>query len=245
MVALIGALPQIITTIANALPQIINAITGTLVGNIDKIILAGVKLLVALVQNLPAIISAVVKAVPQIITGLVNAFGEYISTMGNIGLNLIKGLWNGIADAASWLRSKISGFFGGVVDSIKNFFGIHSPSTLFRDEIGKNMALGIGVGFDKEMTGVAKTIQDAIPTKLDMPNFDIDTGIHTAIDSTFSMLDLGAKVDALTNITTEMFPALLKAMDIKITLDDGTLVGRLAPEIDKSLALLKRRNYAY
>ena len=44
------------------------------------------------------------------------------------------------------------------------------------------------------------------------------------------MLDLGAKVDALTNITTEMFPALLKAMDIKITLDDGTLVGRLAPE---------------
>ena len=51
------------------------------------------------------------------------------------------------------------------------------------------------------------------------------------------MLDLGAKVDALTNITTEMFPALLKAMDIKITLDDGTLVGRLAPEIDKSLAL--------
>ncbi|EAF2540418.1 hypothetical protein CQB56_15550 [Listeria monocytogenes] len=165
--------------------------------------------------------------------------------MGNIGLNLIRGLWNGIADAAGWLRSKISGFFGGVVDSIKDFFGIHSPSTLFRDEIGKNMALGIGVGFDKEMTGVAKTMQDAIPTKLDMPNFDIDTGIHTAIDSTFSMLDLGAKVDALTNITTEMFPALLKAMDIKITLDDETLVGRLAPEIDKSLAVLKRRNFAY
>ncbi|HBC2591156.1 TPA: phage tail protein [Enterococcus faecalis] len=245
LVALIGALPQIITTIANALPQIINAITGTLIGNIDKIILAGVQLLVALIQNLPAIISAVVKAVPQIITGLVNAFGEYISTMGNIGLNLIKGLWNGIADAAGWLRSKISGFFGGVVDSIKDFFGIHSPSTLFRDEIGKNMALGIGVGFDKEMTGVAKTMQDAIPTKLDMPNFDIDTGIHTAIDSNFSMLDLGAKVDALTNITSEMLPALLKAMDIKITLDDGTLVGRLAPEIDKSLAVLKRGNYAY
>lgn len=245
LVALIGALPQIITTIANAMPQIISGITGTLVNNIDKIINAGVKLLVALVQNLPAIISAIVKAVPQIITGLANAFGEYVSTMGTIGKNLITGLWNGIADAGSWLRNKISGFFGGVVDNIKDFFGIHSPSTLFRDEIGKYMAQGIGVGFDKEMTGVSKTMQKAIPTKLDMTSFDIDTGIHAAVDSTFSMLDLGAKVDALSDLTAEMLPNLLKAMDIKVVLNDGTLVGKLAPEIDRSLATLNRRRVAY
>lgn len=48
------------------------------------------------------------------------------------------------------------------------------------------------------------------------------------INLNFSMLDLGAKVDALTNITTETFPTLLKAMAIKIRLDDGTLVERLA-----------------
>ncbi|MEM5125608.1 phage tail protein, partial [Enterococcus faecium] len=178
-------------------------------------------------------------------TGLANAFGEYVSTMGTIGKNLITGLWNGIADAGSWLRNKISGFFGGVADNIKDFFGIHSPSTLFRDEIGKYMAQGIGVGFDKEMTGVSKTMQKAIPTKLYMPSFDIDTDIHAAVDSTFSMLDLGAKVDALTNITSEMLPTLLKAMDIKVVLNDGTLVGKLAPEIDKSLATLNRRRVAY
>ncbi|WCZ14857.1 hypothetical protein [Lacticaseibacillus paracasei] len=49
----------------------------------------------------------------------------------------------------------------------------------------------------------------------------------------------------LKSVSNIDFNPLLKAMDIKITLDDGTLVGRLAPEIDKSLAVLKRRNYAY
>jgi phage-related protein len=244
LVALIGALPQIITTIANAIPQIIEAITGTLVNNIDKIIMAGVQLLVALVQNMPQIISAIVSAIPQIINGLVTAFDSYISTMGTIGFNLISGVWNGISNAGDWLRSKISGFFGGDVDNIKDFFGIHSPSTLFRDQIGKNMALGIGVGFDGEMDKISKEMQEAIPTEFDVPNFDIKTGIHTAVDSmgaTVSLADLAVKMDAI----SEMFPLLLKALDLKVVLDDGTLVGRLTPGIDKALAQLKKRNLAW
>lgn len=43
----------------------------------------------------------------------------------------------------------------------------------------------------------------------------------------------------------EMLPAMIKAMDLKIVLDDGTLVGRLAPEIDKNLGLIRRRNMAW
>ena len=49
---------------------------------------------------------------------------------------------------------------------MKDFLGIHSPSTLFAG-IGKNMALGIGVGFGDAMTGVSRQIQDSIPTNLD------------------------------------------------------------------------------
>ncbi|MCL2889550.1 MAG: hypothetical protein FWE65_03900 [Eggerthellaceae bacterium] len=66
--------------------------------------------------------------------------------LAEAGLNLIKGLWQGINDAGAWLRDKIAGFFGGVVSSIKNFFGIKSPSALFAG-IGRNMGEGIGVGF--------------------------------------------------------------------------------------------------
>ena len=54
-----------------------------------------------------------------------------------------------------------------MVDSIKNFFGIRSPSTLFAG-LGFNTGEGIGVGFEKAMDGVARDMQNAIPTGFDM-----------------------------------------------------------------------------
>lgn len=64
-----------------------------------------------------------------------------------------------ITGAASWLWDQITGFFGGIVDGIKDFLGIHSPSTVFAD-MGKNMALGIGEGFDDEFDGIRKDMND-------------------------------------------------------------------------------------
>ena len=86
--------------------------------------------------------------------------------MANIGLNLIKGIWSGISDAAAWLKNKIAGFFGGVVDSIKDFFGIHSPSRLMAG-IGKNMALGIGVGWEDTFPDIAGDITDSVKLDFD------------------------------------------------------------------------------
>jgi hypothetical protein len=53
------------------------------------------------------------------------------------------------------------------VDSIKDFFGIHSPSKVFSDEIGKNLALGVGEGFGDTMSDVTADMQGAIPTEFD------------------------------------------------------------------------------
>ena len=75
-----------------------------------------------------------------------------------------------IADAGAWLWEKISGFFGNVLSKIKKFFGIGSPSKLFRDVIGKNLALGIGEGFASQMKSVSQSMARAIPTAFD----DID-----------------------------------------------------------------------
>lgn len=148
--ALVGALPQIIITIVKAIPKIITGIIGALINAIPKIITAGVKLLISIIKNLPQIIAKIITAIPAIIKALINGFGDYISDMADIGLNLIKGLWNGVKNAGAWLRDKISGFFGGVVDSIKDFFGIASPSKLMRDQVGKFIAQGIWVGFNEE-----------------------------------------------------------------------------------------------
>lgn len=161
LVALIQALPQIITTIVQAIPQIVSGIVNALVQNIPQIIQAGVQLFVALIQNLPTIIVEIVKAVPQIVAGIVSAFGSLVGEMVNAGANLLHGLWEGISSAASWLWDKVTGWAQGLVDGIKGFFGIHSPSTVFA-EIGTNMADGVGVGFGDSMDGVSADMTAAM-----------------------------------------------------------------------------------
>ena len=179
---LLEKLPDIIIKMVNALleqiPKIIDAgvkLLVALVDNMPKIIDAGIKLIVALVQNIPAIISGIVKAIPQIIKGLIDAILSFLPKLAEVGLNLIKGLWNGIKNAGEWLWSKIKGLFNGVMSKIKSFFGIKSPSTLFRDEIGENLALGLGEGFEDTMQDVSKDMQNSIPT-----SFDVDASVNAS-----------------------------------------------------------------
>ena len=153
LTALVAALPEIIAAIVEAIPQIIDGIITALTENIPLIIQAGIDLLVALIQNLPTIIVEIVKAVPQIVSGIVQAFASLGGELVNAGDNLLHSLWEGISGAASWLWEKVSGWASSLVSGIKDFFGIHSPSTVFA-EIGGNMADGVGVGFTDSMGGV-------------------------------------------------------------------------------------------
>ncbi|MDR1101696.1 MAG: hypothetical protein LBL34_05020 [Clostridiales bacterium] len=165
LVALVEALPEIISAIVEAIPEIILGITNALADNSPKIIQAGIDLFVALITNLPKIIHEIINAIPKIIVAIVSSFIQAVPQMAETGLNLIKGLWNGIHDAREWLWNKIKEFFNGVVDRIKNFFGIHSPSTLFRDEIGAQLGEGVAVGLENKtdrIVGIAEGISEKI-----------------------------------------------------------------------------------
>lgn len=188
LVALIQALPQIITTIVAAIPQIIGGICDALIGNIDQIIMAGVQLFVALIQNLPTIIVEIVKAVPQIIEGIVSAFGSLAYKIVEIGGNLVSGIWEGISNAASWLWDKVTGFFSGIVDGVKNFLGIHSPSTVFAD-IGGNMAAGVGEGFGGEMDGVSADMQGAMGSAGEITAEEAVRAVNDGIIANIGALD--------------------------------------------------------
>jgi len=187
LISLIKALPQIITAIVRAIPQIISGLVDALIGNIDKIIIAGVQLFVALIENLPTIIIEIVKAIPQIITGIIKAIASLAYKLVEAGGDLIKGLWKGISDAGAWIWDKIKGFCSGIVDSVKGFFGIHSPSTVFAG-LGRNMGQGIGVGFTDAMDTVAKDMQNAIPTSFDT---SADLNIYGALSNRSGVLAPG------------------------------------------------------
>lgn len=130
--SLVDDLPAIIITIVKAIPKITTGILNALVKAIPKIVEMGVKVLGSLVKNIPEIIGKIVSAIPEIITAIIKAFDGYAREMSEIGKNLIEGLWNGIKDMAGWIGEKIKGFGKGVMDSLKDFFGIHSPSRKFK-----------------------------------------------------------------------------------------------------------------
>ena len=102
--------------------------------------------------------SVFVKAVPQIVEGIVNAFKSLGSKIVAIGEDLLRGVWEGIQNMAQWLRDKVTGFFSGIVDGVKGLLGINSPSKVFAD-MGKNMALGLGEGWDKEYGNIKRDIE--------------------------------------------------------------------------------------
>ena len=90
-------------------------------------------------------------AASKIVNAIVSAIAAIPGKMLSIGSNIVQGLWNGISDMTGWIIDKIGGFASSVVSSIKDFFGIHSPSKLMRDEVGKYLAQGIGIGFEKNI----------------------------------------------------------------------------------------------
>ena len=80
---------------------------------------------------------------------VVNAFKDLPSKLKTIGKNLVEGLWKGINNAKDWVLGKIKGFGKGILNGLKSFFGIKSPSRVMRDQVGKMIAEGTAVGIEE------------------------------------------------------------------------------------------------
>lgn len=131
-----------------------------------------------------------------VVNGLTSLPGRILS----IGSDIVRGIWDGISGAAGWLADKVSGFASGILDGMKNALGIHSPSRLFRDQVGKYIAQGIGEGFESEMGNVTRQMQDAMP---DASAFSVDgtmtSAAYQSAGAGFGGYDgiVGAVVEAL------------------------------------------------
>lgn len=98
--------------------------------------------------------------IPQIINNIIDWFSRLPDEMANIGSNIVYGIWNGITGAAGWLYNKVKSFASGIVDGIKSAMGIHSPSKVMADEVGKFIPAGIGVGIEANTESALKSIDE-------------------------------------------------------------------------------------
>lgn len=168
-------LSDFIDTILSMLPsilsaggQMISSLLQGLVSNAPSIIAQAGSMLVNFVQkilsHLPQILEAGIKLIGQLAAGLVKAIPSLIAKIPGmiskivssflnfdwlgLGADIIKGIARGIAGAVGSIVDAAVSAARSAFNAAKRFLGIHSPSTLFRDEIGENMALGMGIGFE-------------------------------------------------------------------------------------------------
>lgn len=140
-------LPTLIPTVVDA----IITITEGLIDHIDLLIMAAGQLIAGLAQGLIEAIPRLVVRLPEIIGAIVKGLLNGLAAIGEVGSQLVHGLFNGISNAATWLYEKVKGWASSVVGWIKDFFGIHSPSKVFADEVGKFIPPGITLGVEQAM----------------------------------------------------------------------------------------------
>jgi hypothetical protein len=78
----------------------------------------------------------------------------------SVGKNIVKGIAKGIGDFAWILVDKMTGLARKAFDSVTSFFGIHSPSRLMRDKVGKMLPAGISVGLERAFPDTIKTFMN-------------------------------------------------------------------------------------
>ena len=79
---------------------------------------------------------------------------------GSVGMNVVKGIAKGVGDFAWILVDKMTGLAQKAWEGVKDFFGIHSPSRLMRDTVGKMIPAGITVGLEKAFPDTIDTLLD-------------------------------------------------------------------------------------
>lgn len=174
-----------IDTILNMLPDILqsgcdmilNLLSG-LVSNAPKIISQAGEMLVdfiaTIASHLPEILQKGIEIIGQLLAGIIREVPNLIASIpgiiadigsafldkdwAGIGWDIISGIGSGIASAADDLVDAAISAAEDAVNAVKRWLGIKSPSRLMRDEVGKYMALGMGVGFKEnvptdDMTG--------------------------------------------------------------------------------------------
>lgn len=181
---IVKAVPKIIVSIL----KIMGAITVELWKALPQLLAKGLEFMVnfsiGLVRGIPTVISKI----PGFITQLLNSFGELLTGIKDVGGNMIRGLWNGIQDVKGWIIDKIKSLGNEVIGAIKGIFGIHSPSTVMRDEVGKYVSLGFAEGIMDNLNPVENAMNEMENLALrDMQSsIAYDVNGSSSLDSGFS-----------------------------------------------------------
>ena len=166
---------KLVTALAEAAPQLLSA-ASTIISTIASGIASFVgnlassawSIITEIATGIGNKLSDIWQAGVDVVNKVIEGAGSVISTVADIGSNIVEGIWNGISAGYDWIVGKIKGWVSDVLEFIKNALGIASPSKVMRDQVGKYLAQGLGIGFVDEMAEVEAEMQNAIPRTFDV-----------------------------------------------------------------------------
>lgn len=153
---------QIVDSAVNMVHTLVEYLTNP--EAINNFVSAALDIMLGLAEGLVEAIPDLITAIPTIISSIVSAFWDNRGKILDIGVNIAKGIWEGIKSMAGWLWDQVTGFFDWLFGGVEEEEEIHSPSKKWAREIGRPMAQGVGVGFADEMRNVQREISDSMAT---------------------------------------------------------------------------------
>lgn len=151
---LIAAIPKLIA----ALPQIIVSLVNGLVSHLPQIITAGLMLMAALPLGFLKALPQIIASIPQIVSSIKGAFTH--TDWASVGRHIINGIKDGIVKFAHNIADAAKNAAKSALDGVKHLLGIHSPSRVFRDQVGLNIGRGVAVGIDRSGRYVDESVRE-------------------------------------------------------------------------------------
>lgn len=176
IVNLVNGLVQNAPAIISAIANTIFSLISTIGSNLPQFLQKGIEIIFQLAAGLIRAIPQAIAAVPQIVSGIWNAFTSV--NWLDIGVNIIRGIGNGIVNGVTGLVSAAKEAARKVVNGVKSFFGIHSPSTKMRDEVGRYIPAGVAEGIEENsdmVTDAMNDIGDMVATPVKAPKIQTGT----------------------------------------------------------------------
>ena len=173
VVAIVQGISSNLPEIASSAGQVIGDFLTTILDNLPSILEAGIEMIGKLVAGVISAIPNVIAAIIELCVSIGSKLLEY--DWGGLGKDMLDGIGKGITSATTNLINALWGSVNEAIAWVKSKLHIGSPSKLMADLIGKNMALGIAVGFEDNLptTEIATAVQTSVTSANNAVNYDV------------------------------------------------------------------------
>lgn len=217
---LVSAMP----IIAEKVPTIILNLVDAIINNAPKMLTAALKIVITLADGLIKYWATLISKIPELVNKIVEKFNTFKENWKSIGKNLVDGIWQGLKSSWEQLVTDAKNLASGLLDALKDLLGIHSPSRVFADEIGRWIPAGIAQGVRNGMSVLNKEM-DNLALDTISGSIGIESDIINSSYQPSETAETNNELSSLVNMLSQLVPQLAQGNNVNITLEGDA--GRL------------------